>query len=515
MITNDDVKYVIVQAGGKGTRMGQYAQNRPKCLLPINDIPMIINTLNVYNDKEVIIITDHLSDVLEKYLKLFYKGHNYWIVKTQEPGTAGGLKKAVSFIPDNEPFILTWADLFFEKEQIFSFDSPLLVGLSNTFKCRWRLDDNIDGHGDVYSRFVNRPSTTHGISGFFVFNDKSRFIYLNTDKSLVRGFLTDNYSSHVIQSFYHDGCFEVGDKEKYEEILSNKVNHRFFNKVEIKNDKVYKSCIVPEYENVHQNEKDWYAFVDGKCERTPKVYSSDPLVIQRIDGQHPWEVSDNKGTIIENYCDTFDALHQLGTKSGDYSGECMSVYFSKAWQRVGEVEPLLRYVSEPVIRINGEYCQNPIRNLSVFEDTISGIVGVNEYNVIHGDPTFSNSLVEDRQIWLIDPRGSFGKTKIYGDRRYDWAKLYYSAVGNYDSMNSKKFSVKIKNIPDVELEIASSGYEQYGDMILERSGMSRREMDLIHASLWLSLTGYVKEDVEAALFSFYMGTYLWSTHAIT
>ena len=46
MITDDDVKYVIVQAGGKGTRMGQYAQNRPKCLVPINDIPMIINTLN-------------------------------------------------------------------------------------------------------------------------------------------------------------------------------------------------------------------------------------------------------------------------------------------------------------------------------------------------------------------------------------------------------------------------------------------------------------------------------------
>ena len=33
MITDDDVKYVIVQAGGKGTRMGQYAQNRPKCLV--------------------------------------------------------------------------------------------------------------------------------------------------------------------------------------------------------------------------------------------------------------------------------------------------------------------------------------------------------------------------------------------------------------------------------------------------------------------------------------------------
>ena len=151
-----------------------------------------------------------------------------------------------------------------------------------------------------------------------------------------------------------------------------------------------------------------------------------------------------------------------------------------------------------------------------FEDVVSGIVNDDNYHIIHGDPSFSNTLVDkDNQIWLIDPRGSFGNTKIYGDRRYDWAKFYYSAVGNYDSMNSKKFKVTIGDIPDVELEIDSNGYEEYGDIIIERSGMSKREMDLIHASLWLSLTGYVKEDVEAALFSFYMGTYLWSTRAIT
>ena len=138
---NDDVKYVIVQAGGKGTRMGHYTQNRPKCLVPVNDIPMIINSLNTYKDKEVIIITDHLSSVLEKYLREFYKRTNYKVVRTTEEGTAGGMKKAVSLIPDDEPFILTWADLFFEEEPEFSLDNDLLVGLSNTFKCRWSLNE--------------------------------------------------------------------------------------------------------------------------------------------------------------------------------------------------------------------------------------------------------------------------------------------------------------------------------------------------------------------------------------
>mgnify|MGYP001188378655 FL=1 len=506
MITDDDVKYVIVQAGGKGTRMGQYAQNRPKCLVPINDVPMIINTLNVYKDKEVIIIADHLSGMLKEYLRLFCKHTNYRIVITSEQGTAGGLKQAITYIPANEPFILTWADLFFEITQRFFFRNELLIGLSNTFKCRWSLKDK---------KFVNESSTDEGVAGFFVFKDKSKFKNLTLEKSLVRGFLTDNYTQKDIDSFYLTGCFEVGEKERYEEILDKKITHRFFNEVKIDGDRVYKRCIDPKYDDVHKNEKSWYKAIGGRLKNIPTIHSINPLVMDKIDGKHAWDIDQNKSTIINNYCDTLDALHSLGTSKGSI-GECMSVYFTKAWKRVGEVATLLKHFNQPVITINGVSCQNPIYNLSVFEDSMSGIVNDNDYNIIHGDPSFSNSLVDkDNQIWLIDPRGSFGNTKIYGDRRYDWAKFYYSAVGNYDSMNSKKFKVTIKDIPVVELEIASNGYEEYGDIILQRSGMSKKEMDLIHANLWLSLTGYVKEDVEAALFSFYMGTYIWSTRAIT
>ena len=501
---NDDVKYVIVQAGGKGTRMGHYTQNRPKCLVPVNDIPMIINTLNTYKDKEVIIITDHLSSVLEKYLREFYKRTNYKVVRTTEEGTAGGMKKVVSLIPDDEPFILTWADLFFEEEPEFSLDNDLLVGLSNTFKCRWSLNE--------YKQLVNEPSTTQGVAGFFVFKDKSKFDKLSIDKSLVRGFLRDCYLPENIESFYLKKCFEVGEKEKYEEILRNKVTHRFFNKVVIEGDKVYKKCILSKYDDVHQNEKDWYGFVNEKFDRIPKIHSVNPLIMDRVEGKHAWEISENKSTIINNYCDTLDALHNVGTMKGSRA-ECMSVYFTKSWQRVGEVESIIPYINSPTIKINGVSCRNPIYNLSVFEDLMTMISFDDSYNVIHGDSSFSNTLVDkDNQIWLIDPRGSFGKTKIYGDRRYDWAKFYYSAVGNYDSMNSKKFKVTVRDVPEVELEIASNGYEEYGDIIVERSGMSKIEMNLIHASLWLSLTGYVKEDIDAAMFSFYMGTYYWSNY---
>lgn len=505
MITNEDIKYVIVQAGGKGTRMEHFAYNRPKCLVPVNDVPMIVNTLNVYSDKKVIIIADYLADVLETYLQTFYKGNNYRIHRTNETGTAGGMRAVTDFIPDNEAFILTWADLFFEKEQVFSTNKDLLIALSNTFKCRWSLYD--------YNQLINEASTDRGIAGFFVFKNKEKFKHLKTDKSLVRGFLSDCYLPEDIDSFYLEGCFEVGEREKYENLLTKKINHRFFNEVKIVDDKIHKKCVDSDYVKVHEKEKEWYKFVYKKYNNIPKIHSFEPLIMDKIDGKHLWDIDTHKEQIITNYCDALDSLHSLDKINGSAS-ECMSVYYTKSWKRVSEVFPVIKHLNSPTIRINDQQCQNPIYNLSTFEDYISGIVDDSDYCVIHGDPTFSNTLVDkDKNIWMIDPRGVFGNTTIYGDRRYDWAKLYYSAVGNYDSMNFKKFKVKVEDY-NVELQIQSNGFEEYGDFILERSGISKIEMELIHSSIWLSLTSYVKEDLDAVLYSFYRGCQLW-TEAIS
>ena len=57
-----------------------------------------------------------------------------------------------------------------------------------------------------------------------------------------------------------------------------------------------------------------------------------------------------------------------------------------------------------------------------------------EFNIIHGDPTFSNIIIsKSNKPYLIDPRLKFGKSDYYGDPFYDWAKLFYSVVGSYDN----------------------------------------------------------------------------------
>jgi capsule biosynthesis phosphatase len=55
--------------------------------------------------------------------------------------------------------------------------------------------------------------------------------------------------------------------------------------------------------------------------------------------------------------------------------------------------------------------------------------------VVHGDPVLSNVLMErGEQIRFIDMRGKLGSvTTIFGDRSYDYAKVYQSLVG-YDEI---------------------------------------------------------------------------------
>jgi hypothetical protein len=63
--------------------------------------------------------------------------------------------------------------------------------------------------------------------------------------------------------------------------------------------------------------------------------------------------------------------------------------------------------------------------------------------VMHGDFCFSNILYDSRiqRVHVIDPRGCIhpGKNTIFGDLRYDLAKLAHSIVGRYDQIIAGRY----------------------------------------------------------------------------
>ena len=80
-------------------------------------------------------------------------------------------------------------------------------------------------------------------------------------------------------------------------------------------------------------------------------------------------------------------------------------------------------------------------------------------------------------------------------------------VGNYDLFNRRRF--KLKMFDDrISLEIESNGWEELEPMFEDKFGNRMRVIRLLHALIWISFCGYVKDDYDSILASFYNGV-LW------
>ena len=106
------IEYIVIQAGGQGTRMGNLAKNRPKALVSVKNLPIIFHLFRKFSNKKFIIVSDYKSEVLERYLRTFGKVE-YLLVNTSKKGNAAGITDALRFLPEHTPFMLVWSDILF------------------------------------------------------------------------------------------------------------------------------------------------------------------------------------------------------------------------------------------------------------------------------------------------------------------------------------------------------------------------------------------------------------------
>ena len=66
-----NIEHIIVQAGGKGTRLGYLTKNKPKALVPIHNLPLLFHLFRKFPEKNFIIIADYQKEVLREYLEFF------------------------------------------------------------------------------------------------------------------------------------------------------------------------------------------------------------------------------------------------------------------------------------------------------------------------------------------------------------------------------------------------------------------------------------------------------------
>jgi hypothetical protein len=96
-------------------------------------------------------------------------------------------------------------------------------------------------------------------------------------------------------------------------------------------------------------------------------------------------------------------------------------------------------------------------------------------------------------VRLIDPRGSFGESGIYGDARYDIAKLRHSLVGLYDYVLVDLFQINTtENGFEYELfeDDKNKQLAIYTDKCITANGYNLREIKLMEGLLFLTMIPY-------------------------
>lgn len=491
-----DVNTIVIQAGGKGTRLEHLTRNRPKAIVPVNNLPIIFHLFRKFPDKRYIVIGDYKCDVLRRYLEAFAKVDFTVVDAKGTKGTCGGLSAAVGLVEEHEPFMLIWSDLILSEDFTLPERAGNYVGLSKDFTCRWKYENHA---------FAEETSKDYGVAGLFIFEDNQVLRDVPTSGEFVRWLQGQSLSFDTIGMYQSS---EYGLLEDMNAIPVPKC--RPFNRITVEGDRLIKEGIDAQGKALAKRETAWYQKVfDKGFTNIPKIYSMEPLVMERITGKNIYAYKNlavlQKKKILHQIVDCLTEVHKLGSVPSDMDSY-REAYLTKTYDRLKKVKELVPFAKDETITINGRACRNIFNCQEQVEQLIVGYFP-KEFVFLHGDCTFCNMMLQNDEIpMMIDPRGYFGTTEFYGDVAYDWAKLYYSLAGNYDQFNLKRFDLNIGE-NEVALTIESNGWEELEDEFfrLVGSDVTRKQIQLIHAIIWLSLTTYAWEDYDSICGAFYHG----------
>ncbi len=489
------LEYIVVQAGGKGTRLEHLTKNKPKALVPIENLPMLFHLFRKFPEKKYIIIGDYKKDVLREYLASFATV-SYQLVEAEGSGTCSGVKKALDLLPEKKEFMLIWSDLILPEQFTLPDITGNYIGISQSFRCRWLYDNGT---------FREEASVAQGVAGLFLFPDKSVLNDIPQSGELVRWM---SQQSLVFQELGLSGTREFGLYSEYEAL--ERVKCRPFNEISVENGVFTKKPLDKLGIALSKREENWYRFVqEENIAGIPTIFGFQPLQLEEIKGKNVYDYKnvslEEKRNILAQLVTHLKEIHNLESVPTD-SFSMKEAYFNKTMDRLSKIRDLIPFASEKTIMINGKNCRNVFYHKRALEKALEEM-DCEHFVFLHGDCTFSNIMLrEDSSPVLLDPRGYFGNTELYGDPNYDWAKLYYSLVGNYDPFNLKEFTLDLSDT-QVNLEITSNGWECLEEDFFKRTNTNPKTIKLIHAVIWLSLTTYAWQDYDSICGSFYNGLY--------
>ena len=326
---------------------------------------------------------------------------------------------------------------------------------------------------DNYSWDYTNPKIQDNVvyAGFFSFSNQHALIRLITSQNYDFIKAIEDYKREInVNEVYTDSWYDFGHINTYYRSKSHLTSERSFNNLIISDQIVRKESLKKDKILAEAN---WFKSIPAALKiNTPQLLNSG--------------VRDDRGFYEIEYLflSTLNELYVFGSnnhfiwnkifqsckafieKSGSFRpGEDSNLqnlnflYAKKTYSRLYEFKSASNFDVQRPIYLNGREYPSL---MGIAEITAALIKPMqDDYAcVMHGDFCFSNILYDFRQqnIKVIDPRGiDFeGNQLIYGDIRYDVAKLAHSVIGLYDHIIAGYFELVENNAYDYSFDIITN-----------------------------------------------------------
>ena len=453
----------------------------PTALFPLGNKTMIERLYDKYKDivDVIYIVVKRKQLLINDYINS--KKLPIRIIELDELRDLGyTIQYGMEFILGQEPLI----DYIYVNFADFLLDEHVPINNHNFFYYASGMSTDEwtyfkDNNGIITDILDKCPlSENHQISNFsgifvglFGFTNPHYFLELLKQYSNVQSDMDTFYQAIFTYSqeypftiLHSQNWFDVGHSDNYSKATTS-VAARSFNSIEIDEQR---GILKKRSENKEKlvNEIRWYLRIPNKLQYLlPRVYDysldlTDPYVSMEYYGYHTLHESLVFGDLpLVKWQAIFQkllfAINDMGkfTVTGEriqFEAALRDIYLQKTFDRLDMMrnEPDFHSFFENTIIINGKEYRSLNEYLKMLPQLIEKLVVytfTGQFNIIHGDLCFANILIEDTYdfIRVIDPRGKFGTFDIYGDGRYELAKLMHTLEGKYDFIIEDMFDIDV------------------------------------------------------------------------
>lgn len=250
---------VVILAGGKGTRIAEETVNKPKPLIEVGGLPLIVHIMNnysFYGINDFIICTGYKGHLINEYfinfknlfsdieinnqkneIKLINENNfkfNIRIINTgEDAGTGGRIKKIKRYILPDENFCLTYGDTLSDvniKKLINTHVKlkKLVTVTAIPLRSRFGIMNIKD---NIVNNFKEKPIIKdHFINGGFFVLSSEIFKYIKSNKTMWEQQPLNNLTKEKqVSTYIHNGFWQPCDTLRDLNILKNiwEKNHKF------------------------------------------------------------------------------------------------------------------------------------------------------------------------------------------------------------------------------------------------------------------------------------------------